>query len=484
MDSPPPLDVHVVTHTHWDREWYQPFARFQQRLVALIDELIEDPPGANESFLLDGQAIVLRDYLDVRPERAGALTALLREGRLEAGPWYVLADELIPSGEAIVRNLFAGRRELERAGARPPEVLYCPDSFGHPAALPSIAAGFGFPLIVAWRGYGGGRWPTGDAVQWIAPSGESAILFHLPRDGYELGSNLPVDATAAAARWSAMRSELAPRATTGVTLVPSGADHHARQLAWRTALDALETAGHSDRVHRSSLGRFAEALTRRAEHAALPTVRGELRDSYGYTWTLGGTLATRAHEKRLNARAERLLLREAEPWSALAAAYGPSRRALAEAAWRTVLSAQPHDTLCGCSIDEVAVTMEQRLRAAIVQGYGIRDDSIAALIGHDPAAARTAREAWTPIAVIRNAAARRRSGVAIVDVEQFVADVRVGPGSAPSANEPPQVVPRGRPRLAGLGSLQVLSRGVRHSRTESPRHYPDDDLVTATRVAA
>ena len=482
MDSPP-LDVHVVMHTHWDREWYQPFERFQQRLVALVDELIDDSPGANESFLLDGQAIVLRDYLDVRPERADALAALLRDGRLEAGPWYVLADELIPSGEAIVRNLLAGRRELARFGARAPAVLYCPDSFGHPAALPSLAAGFGLSLIVAWRGYGGARWPSGDTARWVAPSGESAILFHLPRDGYELGSNLPADVAAAAARWAAMRSELAPRAVTGVTLVPNGADHHARQTAWRAALGALEAAGSADRVHRSSLGQFAEAVIRRAEQTALPVVRGELRDSYGYTWTLGGTLATRAHEKRLNARAERVLLREAEPWSALAAVRGPSRRPLVEAAWRTVLSAHPHDTLCGCSIDDVAVAMEQRLRAAVVQGQGIRDDSIAALIGHDAVEARTAHEAWTPIAVIRNAAPRRRSGVAIVDVEQFIADVRVGPGSALAADDQRTVVPRGRPRIAGVGPVQVLARGVRHSRTESPRHYPDDDLVAVTRVA-
>src|SRR5690349_1050534 len=150
-----PLDVHVVTHTHWDREWYQPLGRFRQRLVALIDELLDDPPTAGESFLLDGQAIILEDYLAVRPERADALRSLLRDSRLEAGPWYVLADELIPSGEAVVRNLLAGRRLLQRLGATPPPVLYCPDSFGHAAALPAIAAGFGLPVIILWRGYGG-----------------------------------------------------------------------------------------------------------------------------------------------------------------------------------------------------------------------------------------------------------------------------------------------------------------------------------------
>src|SRR3954465_2607403 len=93
-----PLEVHVVAHTHWDREWYHPAERFRQKLVALIDELIDEPPRANESFLLDGQTIILDDYLAVRPDRAEALAQLLRDGRLEAGPWFVLADALIPSG--------------------------------------------------------------------------------------------------------------------------------------------------------------------------------------------------------------------------------------------------------------------------------------------------------------------------------------------------------------------------------------------------
>src|SRR3954470_6044614 len=135
-------DVLLVPHTHWDREWYHAAELFRQRLVALIDELLDDPPAVGESFLLDGQAVLLDDYLSVRPERAAELSALLRDGRIEAGPWYVLADELIPSAESLVRNLLIGRATVHRLRGSPPEVLYCPDSFGHPAMLPAIAAGF------------------------------------------------------------------------------------------------------------------------------------------------------------------------------------------------------------------------------------------------------------------------------------------------------------------------------------------------------
>lgn len=477
------LDVHVVTHTHWDREWYHPFERFRQRLVALVDELLDDPPKAGESFLLDGQAIIIEDYAAVRPERTGELRTLLQDGRLEAGPWYVLADELIPSGEAIVRNLFTGQRVLRRFGAPTAPVLYCPDSFGHPASLPAIAIGFGLPLIILWRGYGGSRWPAGDTVRWSAPSGEEALLFHLSRDGYEFGSHLPPTPDAAAERWDRMRAELVPRSTLGVMLVLNGADHHARQLRLRDALAALGLAGANDGVHRSSIRQFVERLVERSSGQRLPVVRGELRDSYGYTWTLQGTFATRAHEKRLNARAERLLLREAEPWAALAARQSATRRPLVDEAWRALLSAHPHDTLCGCSIDDVADAMELRLRSSMQQAAGIRDDAIAELIGHDAVETRGARDRWCPVALVRNAAPRARSGVAIVEIEEFMADVPVGPGSA-LASPLSTAAPKRKLIVPSLGSIQVLSRGTRYSRIESPRHYPDNDLVAVTRVAA
>ena len=264
--------VHVVSHTHWDREWYQPAARFRQRLVALIDELIDSPsrthPGA--SFLLDGQTVVIEDYLSVRRERAAELMALLKSGMIEAGPWFVLADELIPNGEALVRNLLAGRRTLRllRAFDTSPRVLYCPDSFGHPAALPALARGFGFNTIIAWRGFGSSRWPQVDTCEWIAPGGEGVTLYHLSRSGYELGANLPAEPDAARARWADIRAELLSRNTNGVTLLLNGADHHARQRDLDKALAALSGVAAPVEIKPGSLGGFSsevEALgTKRA----------------------------------------------------------------------------------------------------------------------------------------------------------------------------------------------------------------------------
>ena len=258
------LTVHVVSHTHWDREWYHPAERFRQRLVELIDDLLDDPPKDGSSFLLDGQTVVLEDYLAVRPERAAELASALRERQLEAGPWFVLADELIPGGEALVRNLLTGRHTLRGLRADAPPVLYCPDSFGHPAALPELARGFDKAVVILWRGLGGGRAPAGDTLWWSAPSGARSLLYHLSRSGYELGPNLPPDPDAARERWTRIRGELGARASLDVALLLNGADHHARQRELPAAISALTKVAAPDEIIPSCLSDFAGDLTLRA----------------------------------------------------------------------------------------------------------------------------------------------------------------------------------------------------------------------------
>ena len=473
------LELHVVAHTHWDREWYHAAERFRQRLVPLVDELLDDPPAAGESFLLDGQAIVLDDYLDVRPERAAELSALLRDGRVEAGPWYVLADELIPSGEALVRNLLAGRSVVRRLRGVVPPVLYCPDSFGHPAILPELASGFGCELIVLWRGYGGSRWPAGDVVLWRGPSGTLIPLYALPPDGYEFGSSLPTDEEGAGQRWQRIRSVLEPRATVGVALLLNGADHHARQRGQRDAVRALAESAAPVRVAASSLRGAARAIVTGIARAKVATVEGELRDSYGHAWTLQGTLGARAAQKRRNAQLERRLVRDVEPWIALLPDGGDAgTRALLHAAWRTLLQSHPHDTLCGTSIDAVAAAMDGRLASVDTQSRGLRADALLALAGHDRESARESLDDSRPVVLLRNPAPRTRHGVAELQLAATVSSVAVGPGSASR---------QGRARRMSAWAvegtpLQVLSRRERIALTEAPRAYPRADCIAEVRA--
>ena len=472
-------DLYVVTHTHWDREWYRTAARFRQRLVRLIDEILDEPPESNDSFLLDGQAILLEDYLSVRPERAAELATLLRDGQLEAGPWYVLADELIPSGEALVRNLLIGRETVRRLRGEPPPVLYCPDAFGHAAVMPDIAAGFGFDVAVLWRGFGGARSPAGDTVRWRGAGGSTILLYHLPPEGYEFGSTLPVSSEEAARRWETIAATLVPRAVTGLALLFNGADHQARQRDHHEAVRALAAAAGSTRVHRSSLRSATLALADVAGGSELPEVTGELRDSYGYAWTLQGTFGTRAQAKRRNAIAERTLVCDVEPWIMLSRlAHDGATRSLLADAWRRLLRAHPHDTLCGTSIDAVADAFDASLASVAEQSRGLQDDALYDLVSHDRERARMRRRDWKPAVLLRNRVARVRSGIVEITLRATLADIAVGPGSAHRQGErqrAPTWSVEGMP-------LQLLSREERVELTESPRAYPDADMVLEARA--
>src|SRR5207247_3492374 len=138
----PNMHVLLVSHTHWDREWYRTFQGFRARLVDTVDRVL-DLLAADEGwrFLLDGQTVVVEDYLEVRPGRRAELEAACRAGRLAVGPWYVQPDSLLPSGEAHVRNLLEGRRVGGTVGPVS-RVAYCPDSFGPPAQLPQLSRSF------------------------------------------------------------------------------------------------------------------------------------------------------------------------------------------------------------------------------------------------------------------------------------------------------------------------------------------------------
>lgn len=150
-----PVNIVVIPHSHWDREWYATFEEFRFYLVHFMDELTEllEEDEGFRSFMLDGQASLLEDYLEVRPEKRELLRSLVREGRLEIGPWYVQPDEFLISGEALVRNLMLGDRVAKDFGPVMKQG-YVPDTFGHVNQLPQILRGFDIGTFYFMRGIG------------------------------------------------------------------------------------------------------------------------------------------------------------------------------------------------------------------------------------------------------------------------------------------------------------------------------------------
>ena len=474
---------HLVPHTHWDREWYLPAAALTARLVPVVVDLLDllESEQGVPTFLLDGQTVLLEDYLRVRPEQRVRVAQLVATGRLQTGPWYVLADELTPSGESLIRNLLIGSAQANTLGRRL-DVAYSPDAFGHPAAMPTVAAEFGLTSAVVWRGLRPGP-DDGDLFRWRGPAGTEVLVYQLPRDGYEIGAALPGAGPHLPQRWRVVRNILVGRARSRHIAVFVGADHHAPHPALAQLRDAIAELepGHDVRVSR--LDDYLEAA--RSDSHDVATIAGELRWSYGYTWTLQGVHGTRLPLKRRNARMEVGLERFVEPLAALAARRGGrDRRALLDEAWRLVVRGHFHDAICGCCHDAVARDVEGRLERATATVREIARASLADIAGHDADGVRESGASAKPTLAVWNPAARRRAGIVVADLTFFRHDVLVGPPGNRTIRTGPGYRPFAlRDRSGRFLPIQLLGlrRGV--ERLDAGRHYPDADAVDVARVA-
>jgi mannosylglycerate hydrolase len=364
--NPDRFTVHVIPHTHWDREWYATFQQFRIRLVhvmdALLDILESDPSYTH--FNLDAQTVVLQDYIEIRPEMRDRLKKQIQNLRIGVGPWYVLPDEFLVSGEALVRNLLLGHRLAGEFG-HVQKVGYLPDTFGHISQLPQILQGFDIPFAMHFRGLDEGDLKS--ELWWQSPDGSRVLLRHLPTDmGYANASALALDETDAATDLQALARYETRRASSSVLLALNGVDH----LPARADLPAILKAANrqaGDQFHfcQSSLEEYFAALTTVLGDHTLQTVHGELRDANRTPGRdnrlLPHIISSRIYNKMQNERAQTMLERWAEPWSALAWLEGEDYpQAFLWKSWEWLLQNHPHDSIGGCSIDAVHAQMETR----------------------------------------------------------------------------------------------------------------------------
>ncbi|MGW2478008.1 glycoside hydrolase family 38 N-terminal domain-containing protein [Streptomyces sp. NPDC001665] len=350
--APEAVDCHVVTHVHWDREWYRPFEAFRARLVELAEQVCTElDEGRMSAFHLDGQTIVLSDVAALRPDLADRLRAHAAAGRLTLGPWHVLADNQLVSGENLVRNLLTARRWAPAAGALA-SVGYSPDAFGHPADLPRLLNGFGMDTALVWRGA-----PDGVArFRWRSPDGSEVFAVN---QGYHAAEVLwgtgDDDDDTAPGRLAAFLDGESKRLPEGPWLLMNGGDHLApTDPARRIAALGPTARAEGANLHQSTLEEFFTAARTAADTSELRLVQGELRHPAGHlTFILPGTLSARTYLKQANASAQNLLERWAEPLVALHAPDDTTLAADLRHAWELLLRNAPHDSLCGCSVDEV-----------------------------------------------------------------------------------------------------------------------------------
>jgi hypothetical protein len=360
--------IAIVPHTHWDREWYKSYQDFRLALVELVDTLIPllERDASYPHFMLDGQMAVVDDYLEVRPEAEGRLRALAASGRVSMGPWYILMDEFLASGETIVRNLQMGLGRGAAFGAVM-ELGYLPDMFGHIAQMPQILRLAGFHDAVVWRGVP--SQVTKNAFIWEAPDGSSVRAEYLPV-GYGNGAALPDDAKALVRRTRDNVAEVAGFLL-GDLLVMNGSDHLMPQ-PWlgRVVAEANEVQDEFDfavtSLPRYLAGAPTEGLTR---------VEGELRSGARANMLMGVT-SNRVDVKRRGAMAERQLERRAEPLAALFEAPADYPERLLELAWLEMVRNSAHDSICACSVDDVVDAVLHRYAEARTIAAGLAERAV------------------------------------------------------------------------------------------------------------
>jgi alpha-mannosidase len=342
-----------------------PFQTFRLRLVALVDRVL-DLLESDERFVftLDGQLVVVDDYLTVRPHGEARIRRLVSEGRLAIGPWYTLVDEFLVSGEAILRNLERGlARGAELGGAM--RIGYLPDMFGHVAQMPQVLRLAGIDQAVVWRGV-----PAAidrHTFLWEGVDGSEVRTEYLPR-GYGNAAHVFADPEHAAEALEALAEAMRPFFGDDPLLGMYGNDHTEPDPA---LTDLVETARERVEIELKTL---PDSLDDAADFGLRWT--GELRSGARANLLMGVTSA-RIDLKAAAARAERGLERYAEPLQALYGDVWPER--LLELAWGRVLENSAHDSICGCSTDEVSAQVLVRYAEAEQIAAGLAEQAVSNL---------------------------------------------------------------------------------------------------------
>lgn len=446
------IRVHIVPHVRWQREGRQTFQRARLALVSLLDDLLDRLAQAGSvPFLLDGQAILLEDYLAVRPYRRELIEMLVREGRLEVGPWYVMTDPFLVSPEALVRNLLIGQQVSVGLGKRL-DVGYLPDTSGQIGQLPQVLRGFGITVAVLRDGLG----EAPAELWWEAPDGSRVLLIYL-REGYDSATHLP----------SSPRGSWARQAESGVVLLLDGSDGlagegiHTGMLPRRLKGTALASGGLQDAV---------AAVQSQGEDYSL--VVGELRSGQRFPLRCG-VLSSRLPLKQRNHAVQTMLERWAEPfsaWVALLAQQNPALRPPLRAqgdvlayAWRLLLKNHAADSIRGSVIDEVQREVEDRFEQVAQITGEVVDNNLTWLAQQVDTAHLEEAGALFPV-VVFNSAGHPRTDLAEVRMvlpAGFTPVEAVDETGAPSPLEvEPVTDPGGSPDSQGAVIVRFVAQDV------------------------
>jgi mannosylglycerate hydrolase len=389
--------IHVVSNSHWDREWVYPFEETRLLLLDFMDNLLNllNTDQEFHSFTMDSQTVCLEDYLELRPERRSDIEKHVQSGRLIIGPWYSLPEEYVCNGESLVRNLLVGHRVAQSFG-KVSKNGYTPFSYGQTSQIPQIYQGFGIDTIIFYRGINtpkceyilegpdgsrlmGSRFGVmsrfsyyvyiyrvlrygSDDVFKRYDWDRGAAPFRLATDRHPRAHYYILDRDKK--KWNAepIRDQL-------LKLVKDESEHFSTsQMVCMQGFDSSDPDPKETEIMKlcqsllpehdikfSNLDEYMNAM--RQEVQSPIVLKGEFRDP-GATgkWThlYGDMISARPAIKYANHKAEVNLQRLAEPWSAIRAMLGGEYlKPALDRCWRMLLQNHPHDTITGGGTDQM-----------------------------------------------------------------------------------------------------------------------------------
>lgn len=409
----------IVSHSHWDREWYLSHAKHNYRLVKFFDALIDvmEKDEKFRYFHLDGQIVIIEDYLAVRPEMEEKVRKFIAEGRWEIGPFYILQDEYLINGESSVRNALYGMQVCEKYG-KPAMIGYFPDAFGNVSQVPQLLHGFGMDNAFFGRGI---TLTAADNQVFRTPKRFSEIVWR-GADGSEVVGvqfvqwysncmELPSDEEALKNRLDSLYPDLVECSKTPYLLGFNGCDH---QPAQANIGEVIEKANKvcDFKVSHTTLEQYIEKVMPYKDdfYVFEGEIAGQTGNGFG---TLINTASARTDIKVMSNRAEHMLQTVAEPLSVMAMLNGLQYDSdILNFAHKKLLKSFPHDSICSCSCDEVNDKVKLRLSEAYDTAAYLSED-----IKKDLSALLNTKKQDGACIVVFNTDVRNANGVVKVTME-------------------------------------------------------------------
>lgn len=348
--------IHIVSHTHWDREWYfstsDSLVLMDQTITSILKELQQNP---QVNFCLDGQISIVEEYLRLHPEQKACMQTLIDEKRLFVGPWYTQTDTQLVSMTSMINNLYYGIYDSKQLFDTYMNIGYLPDTFGFSNQIPMLLKQFEMDDFIFWRGIDYAKQNISPYFIWEGQDGSRVTTANLP-GGYAMAQGLHADSVFMDNIYKPMLKQYESLSNASDILVTVGGDQHTIVPNLDKEVQALDS-----NAKISSYEAFMKAIKGQEQGVYC----GEFREGrYARVHKSAGSI--RSSIKKSNYDAEQSLIKGLEPLNVMAhiEGFGVSANLIGDA-WKLLFEGQAHDGIVGCVSDPVAEDVLNRNKRAL-----------------------------------------------------------------------------------------------------------------------